>query len=81
MLDSRPAPGETLPKGKHRISEYWRCPQCGSVLQKGSKLFALAGATVVGTATCGVCRAKFAQSDVYAGKYDVEAPGTSDATG
>ena len=78
MLDSRPAPGETLPKGKDRTYEYWKCPQCGSVLEKGRMDLALAGATIVGTATCGVCGAKFPQSEVYAGKYDIESPGKTD---
>ena len=49
-------------------SDYWKCPRCGSVLQKG--IGAILGA-VVGTATCGKCGAAFPQSEVYGGKFDI----------
>jgi rRNA maturation protein Nop10 len=49
-------------------SDYWKCPKCGGVLRKG--VGAVFAATI-GTATCGGCGAKFSQSDVYGGKYDV----------
>jgi hypothetical protein len=52
------------------MSGLWKCPKCGAVLQKG-----LAGmhhgAEIVGTATCGSCGAKYGQSEVYGGKFDV----------
>jgi len=50
-------------------SNYWKCPKCGGILQKGAgAMFA----ETIGVATCGGCGAKFSQSDVYGGKYDVE---------
>ena len=50
-------------------SDYWNCPKCGGLLQKGvGAMFA----ETIGVATCGGCGAKFSQSDVYGGKYDVE---------
>jgi ankyrin repeat protein len=50
-------------------SDYWKCPKCGGILQKGvGRMFA----ETIGIATCGGCGAKFNQSDVYGGKYDVE---------
>jgi hypothetical protein len=50
-------------------SEYWKCPRCGGILQKGAgAMFA----QVIGTATCAGCGTKFSQSDIYGGKYDVE---------
>jgi hypothetical protein len=50
-------------------SDYWKCPKCGGVLQKGAgAMFA----QTIGVATCGGCGATFSQSDVYGGKYDVE---------
>ncbi len=52
-------------------SDYWKCPRCGVLLRKGFGAL-LAGAEVRGLATCGRCGAEFSQSDVYAGKYDVQ---------
>lgn len=53
------------------MSDHWQCPHCGAVLRKGLGLLAGPGAFVAGTATCGACGARFEQSDVYGGKYDV----------
>jgi len=57
---------QTTPTSK---SVYWKCPKCGGMLRKGP--WAMLG-NVVGVATCSNCGANLDQSDVYAGKYDVE---------
>jgi ankyrin repeat protein len=62
----RPEPSRSV-EGK---SDYWKCPKCSSVLKKGFA-DALAGATVVGSATCAKCGARFDQSAVYGGEFDV----------
>lgn len=52
----------------------WRCPQCGSTLEKRDGVSAAvlkAGGELAGTVTCGQCGAKYPLHDIYAGKYDV----------
>ena len=53
----------------------WRCPKCSMILRKG-----LLGrvwhpgdpiSTVAGMGTCSNCGARYPQSDIYGGKYDV----------
>jgi len=55
-------------------SKYWKCPNCGEVLEKGGlNVFISPGqdsGKIIGTATCGKCQAGFPQSDVYGGTYD-----------
>lgn len=51
------------------MTDYWQCPKCGGVLEKG---FGSLFKKVIGTATCGGCGTQFAQNEIYSGKYDVE---------
>jgi uncharacterized membrane protein YphA (DoxX/SURF4 family) len=56
-------------------SPLWRCPTCGTVLQKGGQeTWDLLGGDpgmVTGMATCGGCGALVDQAAVYRGVYDV----------
>lgn len=55
-------------------SKIWRCPNCGSTLEKHmdkARLLLEAGAEVTGNVTCGICGARYSMQDVYSGKYDV----------
>jgi hypothetical protein len=49
-------------------SEYWQCPKCTGILEKGFQ----GAAAVIGTATCSHCGAQYSQMEVYDGKWDVE---------
>lgn len=52
----------------------WKCPKCGTVLQKPSSIPEQAikgGARVSGTVMCGNCQSLFDAKDVYSGKYDI----------
>jgi len=54
----------------------WKCPKCGELLEKsalGIVWFPFEEITKVkGTGTCSKCGAKFPQSDIYSGSYDVK---------
>ena len=56
------------------MGDFWKCPKCGTVLKKSAPWIEdviKSGGTIAGTATCGICNARFSQYDVYNGKYDV----------
>jgi len=60
--------------GGTRPRANWKCPKCGAVLTKGPSAADLGYnpyARIVGTVTCGECRAQYDRNDVYSGKYDV----------
>lgn len=57
------------------MGDLWKCPKCGTVLQKSSPRLADVvhqGGMVSGTATCGKCLAAFSQYDIYDGKFDID---------
>jgi hypothetical protein len=57
------------------MSMYWKCPNCGTVLQKHDPMLEQQikrGVFVAGSATCGNCRSQFSARDVYGGTYDLE---------
>jgi transcription elongation factor Elf1 len=59
---------ETRKPQKVDKSNYWRCPNCGSLLEKGvGTMFD----QVIGMASCSGCGSEFRQSEVYDGKFDV----------
>jgi transcription elongation factor Elf1 len=58
------------------MSDLCKCPQCGTALQKGMAGMFGPSTSSVGAATCGNCEAKFEQSDVYRGKYDIDSTAT-----
>jgi hypothetical protein len=51
----------------------WKCPKCGAILAKSEYGLASANvaAMIIGTATCLSCGARYSQTDVYGGKFDV----------
>jgi hypothetical protein len=51
-------------------SNFWRCPDCRAILQKGAQLGS-SGATTLGTVSCGNCGHVHPHSDIYGGKYDL----------
>jgi len=67
----------TRPRGTRvTASKIWKCPKCGSVLEKGNlgRVWKVGDSIsrVAGTATCLHCMSKFDQADVYGGMYDIE---------
>jgi LemA protein len=58
---------------ERRMSDLWKCPNCGTILQKKDQNLEAQisrGAVVAGIVTCGNCGAEFGAADVYGGKYD-----------
>lgn len=62
-----------LLKGEH--SHYWRCPHCGTRLEKPSfdmmEQLLGAGGKLSGTATCPQCHGQSSQAEVYGGRFDM----------
>jgi LysM repeat protein/ribosomal protein L40E len=61
------------------MDRYWKCPNCGAVLDKGEQFEAkkelyLSPPTTMGWVTCGGCGSSFDVRDVYAGRYDASGP-------
>lgn len=69
-LDIMAGPPHEAPEEPATRTPYWQCPKCGSVFKKSE--LGMMAAMVVGTATCGICNAKYSQREVYGGHYDVE---------
>lgn len=69
--------GEGEAGGVKSADLYWKCPNCGVVLEKNpltQELYrdAMAkGSVFTGTVTCASCGRGFATGDVYSGKFDV----------
>ena len=58
--------------GTPQQTSQWRCPKCSAMQAKGVRSnLEVEGA---GTVTCGACGTAFPAADVYAGKYDADAP-------
>jgi len=49
----------------------WRCPKCSATQEKGPRHLE---AGTAGTVTCAACGAAYPEADIYAGKYDTDAP-------
>jgi HEAT repeat protein len=73
--DPSQRPGSEAIKGGVTTSRFWRCPHCGTILQKPShdwmNQVSQAGAHISGTATCPKCLGTSSQADVYRGNFDV----------
>lgn len=53
------------------MANQWKCPSCGSVLQKPDYWQAMPFAVITGTVRCGGCGAAFGAGEIKSGKYDV----------
>jgi thiol-disulfide isomerase/thioredoxin len=58
---------------------YWRCPKCLATQEKSARPNLEAEAA--GTVTCAACGAAYPEADIYAGKYDTDAPLPAPAAG
>lgn len=55
------------------MGDAWKCPKCGTVLQKPDYWKAMPFSTMVGTVRCGGCGAAYGAREIQSGRYDVGA--------
>jgi len=63
------------------MSNAWKCPKCGTVLQKPDYWQAMPFSTMVGTVRCGGCGVAYGAGEIQSGRYDVGAGSSSTSSG